>query len=181
MNSQAGIKEQTGDVWVIDPAHTTIQFRVKNFFFTVEGRFKEVAGKIIFDETDLSRSSVEATIKASNIDTHNRKRDAHLRATDFLDSENHPLIRFQSASVEKGRDRDTLRVKGTLTIRETSRDVTLDVTQVERSRSPQGEEVAYYSAQTTLDRHDFGIHYMRGVIGGTLAIRIHLQALRQIK
>jgi polyisoprenoid-binding protein YceI len=101
-----------------------------------------------------------------------------LRSADFLEVERYPEIRFQSTRVEKGRDRDALIVTGTLTIKGRSREVVLNVTETDHSRSPHGEEVAYYVAQTTIDRLDFGITQGRGVIGRELKITIQAQASR---
>src|ERR1044071_8136069 len=103
--------------WRIDPKYTTVQFSVKLFFlFTVKGSFAEVTGTIERDPSEISRSSVEAAIKSASISTGNRRRDARFRSADFLDVEEHKTIGFKSTKVEKGRDRDTLRVTGTLTI-----------------------------------------------------------------
>jgi polyisoprenoid-binding protein YceI len=174
------ISTDTQTVWVIDRAHSTVEFSIKNFFFfIVKGCFTDLAGAIVLDQADRGQSSVAVTIKAASIDTGGRLRDTHLRSTDFLEADRFPEIRFQSTKVEPGRDRDTLRITGSLTIKEKSREVVLDVNEVDRSRSPNGEEVAYYSATTELDRFDFGINYRRGLIGRTLKIVINVQALRQ--
>lgn len=174
------VKSGTQTVWVVDPAHSTVEFSVKNlFFFLVKGCFNDLAGTIVLDKADIRLSSVEATIKAASIETGSRGRDAHLRSTDFLEADRYPDIRFQSTKVERGRDRDTLRITGSLTIRGKRQEVVLDVNEVDHSRSPSGEEVAYYSALTELDRFDFGIKYRRGMIGRTLKITIDVQALRQ--
>jgi polyisoprenoid-binding protein YceI len=157
-----------------------VEFSIKNLFlFTVKGHLADLAGTIVLDEADIRRSSVEAVIKAASIDTRNQRRDIHLRSADFLEVERYPDIHFQSARVEPGRDRDTLRVTGSLAIKGKSREVVLDVTEVDRSSSPNGEEVAYYTALTELDRFDFGINYGRGLIGRKLKITISVQALRQ--
>ncbi|MCI0488712.1 MAG: YceI family protein [Blastocatellia bacterium] len=180
METQTVSREQANHLWKIDSAHTTVEFAVRNLFlFTVRGRFTGIAGTILFDEDELGRSSVEASIKAKSIDTGNRRRDAHLCSADFLNVEQYPEIRFQSTKVEKGRDRDTLRITGELTIAGKSREMTFEVTEVERSRSPQGEEVAYYSLLIKLDRRDFGVSYGRLITGRTVTVTIHLQAVRR--
>jgi len=69
-----------------------------------------------------------------------------------------------------------LKVKGVLTIRDTNKDVVLDVTEVDRSRSPNGEEVIYYVAETELNRFDFGVTAWRGVVGQKLKVVINVQA-----
>lgn len=164
-------------VWSFDPSHTTVEFGIKNlFFFNVKGLLRALEGTIVLDEADITRSSVVATISADSINTGSKGRDKHLRNRDFLDVSNYPHILFQSSSVGPGDDRDMLRVKGLLTVAGKSGPVELAVSEVDRSRSPQGEEVIYYCATTELDRFDFGISYGRGVIGRSVKVTINVQA-----
>jgi len=180
MESQQRIADRAETYWFIEPGYTIAHFKVKSFlFFTVAGRFNDVAGTVVLDEADPRRSSVTATIRAASIETGSKRRDAHLRSADFLAVERYPEISFRSTSVEKGRDRDTLNVTGMLTIKDTSREIKLLVTQVDRSCSPQGEEILYYTAVTELACHDFGISRRRGLIGHKLKIAIHIQAQKQ--
>jgi len=164
------------NVWQFDPAYTTVEFSVRNLWYHVKGRFTELEGVIVLDEDDISRSSVTATIKARSIDTGNKRRDAHLLGVDFLDVENYPDIIFESTTVQRGRDRDSLDVAGRLTIKDKHVAVALAVNEMDRSRSPNGEEFVYYSATTELDRHDFGMNYGRGLIGRRLRVTINVQA-----
>ena len=170
------VDRQSRRVWTFDPAYTTVEFVIRNLWYNVKGRFGVVEGVIVLDEEDVSRSSVTATIKADSIDTKNKKRDAHLRLRDFLDVENFPEIEFKSTSVQRGRDRDSLDVAGTLTVRDKSVPITLAVNEMDRSRSPSGQEWVYYSATVELDRFAFGINYGRGFIGRNLKVMINVQA-----
>jgi len=182
MQTEGRVESEAQTVWLIDAAHTTVEFTVKNFFFfNVKGRFSSLAGNMLLDESDIAGSSVTASIKAASIDTGLKRRDAHLRSADFLQVDRYPDIRFESTKVEPGRDRDTLRVTGMLTIKETSREVLLEVNVIDRSCSPNGEQVVYYTALTELDRFDFDITYGRGLIGRSLKITINVQAGRQAK
>ena len=175
----AKVRSDTQTVWAIDQAHSTLEFSVKNFFFfTVKGRFNEFAGTIVLDQADIGRSSVEVAIKAASIDTRVKRRDAHLRSADFLETDRYPDIHFQSTKIEAGRDRDTLRLTGMLTIKGHDREVILDVDELDHSCSPDGEEVNYYSTSTELDRLDFGIGYGRGLIARALKITLNVQASR---
>src|SRR6266446_455134 len=119
-------------VWRFDPSHSTVEFSIKNFFFTVKGRLTVLEGTIVLDEADIRGSSVTATIKADSIATGLRRRDAHLRSAAFLRASDYPNIQFQSSSVGPGKDRDMLGIKGSLTVRGKSREVLLDVTEVDR-------------------------------------------------
>ena len=167
-------------VWVIDPTHTNVAFSIDNFFFfKVKGGFVDVTGTLLLDEEDVRRSSVQVMIKGRSIKTGNKRRDEHLCAADFLDVIHYPDILFQSSQVKPGTDRDTITVVGELTVKGKSREVVLNVDAVDRSCSPQGEEVIYYTAMTELDRLDFGIKYGRGAIGRKLKVVINVQALKQ--
>jgi polyisoprenoid-binding protein YceI len=163
-------------IWHFDPAYTTVEFVIRNLWFNVRGRFQDLEGQIVLDENDISRSSVNATIKADSIDTGNKRRDAHLQAPDFFDVEKFPEIEFRSTSVRRGRDRDSLDLDGELRIKDKTVLVALTVNEMDRSRSPNGEEFVYYSASTELDRCAFGINYGPGLIGRRLRVNINVQA-----
>lgn len=162
--------------WIFDPAYTTVEFAIRNLWYTVHGRFRVVEGSIVLDQSDLRHSSVDAAIKASSIDTGNKRRDAQLQSRDFLDTDRFPEIRFRSTKVERGKDRDSIDLEGELTINDKTRTIALAVNEMDRSRSPRGEEFVYYSATTEIDRFDFGIDYGRALIGRKLKVTINVQA-----
>ena len=167
-------------VWRLDPDHSSVEFSIKKlFFFTVTGRFTDLDGSIVLDEKSVHRSSVEASVAARSVSTRNQQRDRQLRLAAFLDATTFPQIRFQSTEVMPGKDRDMLRIKGALTIKDTSKEVVLDVTEVDRSRAPSGEEVIYYVAETALNRFDFGVNGWRGLIAQQLKVVINVQANRE--
>src|SRR6185503_21367793 len=114
-------------VWQFDPAYSTVEFTVRNLWYNVKGRFNVLEGAIVLDEDDVRRSSVTATLKANSIDTGNKRRDAHLKSADFFDAEKFPDIEFKSSKVQRGKDRDSLDVEGTLTIKGKSCSVALAV------------------------------------------------------
>ena len=98
--------------WNVDPAHSSVEFRVKHLgIATVKGAFREYEGHIEVGE-DTASTRAWGTIKAASIDTGEPKRDEHLRSPDFFDADRYPEIRFAStrvAHVEGG----TYRVWGT--------------------------------------------------------------------
>jgi len=165
-------------VWRFDPVYSTVEFSITRFFFfTVKGSLNGLEGVIVLDEEDVSRSTVTATIKAASLDTGNKRRDAHLRSREFFDAEEHPLIEFKSVSVSRGRDRDSLDLQGDLTIKGKTSRVALAVNEMDRSRSPRGEEFVYYTAATELDRFALGINAGGALIGRKLKITINVQAI----
>jgi polyisoprenoid-binding protein YceI len=171
--------------WELDPAHTVVEFSAKHMMITtVKGRFTDISGVIHADESDRSKSSVEATIKAASIDTRTEQRDNHLRSADFLDVEQYPEITFTSTRVEPV-DKGHLRVTGDLTIRGTTRSVTLDTTFEGRGKDPWGGERAGFSATTKIDRRDFGLTWNQALetggvlVGNEIKISIDVQAVKK--
>jgi len=170
------IDRQSRRVWTFDPAYTTVEFVIRNFWFKVKGRFRELEGSLVLDENDVSQSSVTATIRAKSLDTGNKRRDAHLLSREFFDVDQFPDIEFKSTRIKRGKDRDSLDLDGELTIKNKTVPIALAVNEMDRSRSPSGEEFVYYSASTELDRFAFGINYGPGVIGRRLRVTINVQA-----
>ncbi len=92
--------------WEIDPAHTSAQFAVRHLMVsTVRGEFSKVSGVVSFDDQDLSKSSVAATIDTTSLNTRVAKRDEHLKSPDFLDVAKYPTLTFTSKKVEQVGDR----------------------------------------------------------------------------
>jgi polyisoprenoid-binding protein YceI len=175
----------TKSIWAIDPGHTVAEFGVKHLMVsTVKGRFTEVSGAIEIDESDISRSRVDVAINVASINSHDEKRDAHLRSDDFFAAEQFPQITFASTKVEpNGKDR--LNVTGDLTIRGVTLPVTLAVDFNGRAVTPWGSEVIAYGAETTINRKDFGLNWnialeAGGVtVGDKVKISIESEAIKQ--
>ena len=155
--------------WQIDPTHTSVGFAVKHLVIaTVKGQFGSVSGAVVVDERNPRNVKLEVEIDASSIDTRTEQRDAHLRSADFLDVENHPKIRFVGKRVEGDLDGD-FRLVGDLTIRGTTRETVLDVTNEGRARDPWGGERAVFSAKTKINRAEFGLTWNQALeTGGVL-------------
>lgn len=171
--------------WVIDPAHTLVEFSAKHMMVTtVKGRFAELSGTIAGDETNPADATVEVTIDATSIDSRNDQRDTHLRSADFLDTEHFPDITFVATSVRPTGD-DEFEVTGDLTIRGITRPITLHATVEGKSISPWGTEVVGISATGGLNRSDFGLTWNVALeAGGVLVsdrvkIAIELEAIKQ--
>jgi len=156
--------------WDFDPAHSSIEFTVRHMLVSkVRGRFTKWSGALELDEQDWSRSRVDVTIDVASVDTHETQRDAHLRSPDFFDASSHPQITFRSKKVAPRGDR--LAVTGDLTIRGTTREITLDV---ERgglvAKDPWGKRRAGFNATATIERKEFGVSFNQALDHGGLAL-----------
>jgi len=89
------------ETWKIDPAHSPAQFAVRHLgISTVRGEFRKVSGGASYDPADLSKTSLEATIDATTVDTRVDTRDNDLRSPNFLDVQKYPTIAFRSKRAE---------------------------------------------------------------------------------
>lgn len=163
-------------VWQIDSSHTSVQFAVRHLMVsTVRGTFGKVSGVARLDPNDVTRSSVEATIDATSIDTRDAKRDAHLKDSDFLDVSRFPTITFKSKSVRKVDDTH-YEVLGDLTLRGVTKPVTLAVEGSPTPISdPFGKTRLGGVATTKIDRQDFGVSYSKAMDNGGLVVGDELE------
>ena len=174
----------TTSTWAIDPAHTTAEFAVKHLMIsTVKGRFADVSGTIVLDEADMSNSRVDLTIPTKSIDTRSEQRDAHLRSADFFDADRVPAITFTSKRVKAKGDNE-YEVVGDLTIRDVTREVSLEVSDEGRNQDPWGGTRAGFAASTSIDRDDFGLTWNQAletggfVVSNKVKITVDVEAVR---
>jgi polyisoprenoid-binding protein YceI len=174
----------TTNHWNIDAAHSGIHFSIRHMVVAkVRGRFGSYTGSIDLDETDLTKSVVSATLDANSIDTGTAQRDAHLRSPDFFDAARFPTLDFRGRRIEKVDD-TRYRVIGDLSIKDVTREVTLDVEYGGRARDPWGNERVAFTARTAIDRKDFGLRWNQVLeaggflVGDRVDIELELQAVR---
>ena len=172
--------------WEIDPAHASVEFRVRHLMVAwVKGAFPDVAGTVEIDETDLTKSKVNVTIGAASIDTNNAKRDEHLRSADFLDSASYPVITFVSKKIVVA-DGQLRQVIGDLTIRGTTREVTLSVDELTPAiKDPWGNTRRGATASAEINRKDFGLTWHKAletggvVVGDEVRIALGIELIRK--
>src|SRR4029079_19392906 len=107
---------------------------------------------------------------------------------DFLDVERFPTITFRSRRVEGARLEEgaSFRLVGDLTISDVSREVTLEATFEGRGRDPWGGERVSFSAETRIDRRDFGLTWNAALeAGGVLvsnevSLQLEVQAVKAV-
>ena len=163
--------------YVIDSAHSAANFTVKHMMVSnVRGSFSKVTGTVNLDEKDLTKSTVEAVIDATTVNTNEPKRDEHLKSADFLDVAKFPTITFQSTGVEVIDD-DAAKVTGDLTIKGVTKPVVLDVELNKLAPSPMTQApTAGFTATTVIKRSDFGVSAYVPAVGDELTVRIDAES-----
>jgi polyisoprenoid-binding protein YceI len=169
--STVATPQTTTTTWKIDPIHSVAEFKVKHMMISnVKGRFSAVTGVLNLDESDVTKSKVEATIDAASIDTRDAQRDAHLKSPDFLDVEQFPTLAFKSTSVKRAGDGE-LKVAGELTIHGVARNVVFDVEgPTAPGKDPWGNTRIGLSATTKINRKDFGLTWNAALETGGILV-----------
>ncbi len=174
--------------WQIDPAHSSAQFSVRHMASaTVRGAFSKVTGSVVFDDKDVSKSTVEVTIDANSVDTRVPDRDNDLRSEKFFDVAHYPSITFKSRKVEQLAP-GKLKVTGDLTIRGTTKEVVLDVEgPTPPMKDPWGNTRNAATATTKINRQDFGVKWNATldnggvVVGDDVSIIIDVELVKKDK
>jgi polyisoprenoid-binding protein YceI len=179
-----GVTVPAPGTFVIDGTHSQVGFVVRHLMVSkVRGRFAEYEGTVNVAE-NLVDSTVDVTVKVASIDTREEARDNHLRADDFFSAETFPELTFKSTKVEhKGGSK--FAVTGDLTIRGTTKPVTLDATFEGVVQDPWGGQRIGFTATAEIDRYDFGLTYNAAIEAGgvvisrKITIELEIEAVRQ--
>ena len=167
--------------WTIDSAHSGVNFEIRHLGVSnVRGALHKVTGTIMLDEKDITKSSVEATIDASTVNTDEAKRDEHLKSPDFFNVEKYPTLTFKSTSISNAGGK--LKMTGDLTLDGITKPVTLDL---DGPAAPQkgmgGKTVSGFSASGVIHRSDFnfGSKYSSPMLGNDVKFTIDIEMAKQ--
>jgi polyisoprenoid-binding protein YceI len=167
--------------WKSDAAHSEVDFSIKHLSISnVHGRFGKVNATIVYDEADVTKSTVNATIDVTTVDTGEPQRDTHLKSPDFFDAANSPTATFASTGVVKSGS--GLKVTGNLTLHGVTKPVVLDV----EGPGPSVPGMDHkphtgFSASTTISRTAFNIgsKFPAAMVGDDVKLTIELEVVKQ--
>ncbi|HXN98143.1 MAG TPA: YceI family protein [Candidatus Acidoferrales bacterium] len=143
----------------VDHNHSTIGFQVPIMggLSTVPGKFTDYDLAIVYDESDVTKSSINATIRVASIDTGIADRDKDLRSAGFFDVDKFPTITFVSHSIEK-KDATHFVAHGTLTMKGVAKEIDLPITLSGQFEDPSSKKKIFgFHASTKINRRDYGI------------------------
>jgi len=145
--------------WTIDRAHSMIEFRAKHMMFTtVRGQFDSFEGRLVLDREHPEKSYVEGSVDVNSIDTGDSNRDQHLRGADFFEVERYATMTFRSTRIQRTADNE-YKVFGELSIHGITRPITWNVETAQLGNDPWGNPRLGFSAETKLNRKDFGLNW----------------------
>ncbi|MEN4758965.1 YceI family protein [Chryseobacterium sp. C39-AII1] len=149
---------QTG--WVVDPMHSSVNFNIKHMGISfVQGRFDTFTGKVITKGNTLDNATFDFTADVNSINTGVEMRDKHLKSADFFDAGTYSEIKFQSTSIAKDKGTNAYLLKGKLTIKDVTKDITVPVTFGGTTKNQQGKEVLGFQTTFKVNRLDYNIKY----------------------
>jgi polyisoprenoid-binding protein YceI len=167
--AQTTIDQLSGD-YTVDPAHSRIGFVARHAMVTkIRGAFNDFEAKLHLDAADPSKSTASVVIQAASIDTRNADRDGHLRSNDFFAMDEHPTITFRSTSAAK-LDDETYRVSGDLTIRGTTKPVSIDFDFLGAVTDPWGNLRVGFEGSLVVNRKDWGVNWNTALDAGGVLV-----------
>jgi len=142
--------------WVIDPAHSEINFRVKHMMISnVTGRFEKFGSTADTDGNDFAGARVKGEIDVDSISTRDRNRDAHLKSDDFFNAEAFPTIIFRSKSF------DGKKLTGEITLDTEFNGIAVD---------HYGQTKAGFELTRELNRKEFGLKWDSVTEAGSVVV-----------
>lgn len=166
--------------WKIDRAHSSVQFEVAHLVVSsVTGTFRKFSGTLTEGADSFAGGKLTAEIEVESIDTGNGQRDNHLKAADFFNAAEHPLIRFESTSIKKENDQ-VFRIEGNLTLRGVTKPLVLTA-RYGGQVSAMGGRKAGFRASGTINRFDFGLNWNSlmetggAMVGDTVEFRLNIE------
>jgi len=176
--------QAAGSDWKLDPAHAGIYFEIDHIYAATRGYFEKFDGKVIFDPDNLDSSSFDFKVEVDSINTGNSKRDGHLEGDEFFDARKFPVLSFKSTSIKKV-EGDQYVVKGTMTVKDVSKTVSVPFTFFGIKQSPFDKDsvLAGFEAHMAIDRLEYNVgtgkFYEMGVIGKDVDVLISFEATRK--
>jgi polyisoprenoid-binding protein YceI len=156
--------------WSVDKSHSKVGFSVTHLVITdVEGYFKNYDATITTKDDDLTTANVDFTINTSSIFTDNNDRDNHLRSDDFFNAEKYPQMIFKGKSLKKVGDKK-YKLIGDFTIRDVTKQITLDVTYNGTVKDPWGNTKAGFKVTGEIDRFDYNLKWDKSIETGSLVV-----------
>lgn len=170
---------RAAETYKIDPVHSFVIFKIKHLNVAYAyGRFTDLSGQIVYDESKLENGSLAVEVKAESVDTGNAKRDEHLKGPDFFNVKQFPLITFKGTKVVKT-GADTYDLTGDLTLHGVTKPVTAKVVSTGEGKGMKGELHRGAEATFSIKRSDFGMKYGLEGVSDDVSLIVSIDGVRE--
>ena len=164
-----GTEYPAAGTYAIDPTHSELGFSVRHMTVAkVRGTFGTYEGTLELAENPVD-SKISVSIDAASVNTRDANRDGHLNSADFFDTATHPKWTFVSTAIRPVSATEW-KVDGDLTIKGTTKAVTLDATLEGVVQDPYGNHRVGFSASTSIEREEFGVSFDGALENGALVV-----------
>jgi polyisoprenoid-binding protein YceI len=167
--------------WTVDKAHSKVQFTVTHLIISeVTGQFKSFDANIESSKDDFADAKIDFSADVSSISTDNEGRDKHLKSDDFFNAEKFPKITFKGKSLKKVGDKN-YKLVGDFTIRDVTKEITLDVVYNGSIKDPWGNTKAGFKIKGEINRFDYNLKWNAlietggAVVGKTVEMIVDLE------
>ncbi|MES2388379.1 MAG: YceI family protein [Bacteroidota bacterium] len=173
-------KAQNTGTWNLDPAHSSLGFTVPHMVISeAEGKLKKYDITLTAGKEDFADSKLTFSGDVASLTTDNEMRDKHLAGDEFFNAEKFPKITFVSKSFKKTGEK-TFKVTGALTIRDVTKDVTLDAKLGGVANDPWKNRKSGWKVTGVINRQDFGLKYNQvaesgAVVGNEVTITANVE------
>ncbi|PIP89577.1 MAG: hypothetical protein COW01_11410 [Bdellovibrionales bacterium CG12_big_fil_rev_8_21_14_0_65_38_15] len=157
--------------WVINDQHTQVQFKIGYMgVMEVSGLFTNVRGKFSLDEKTMKASDIIFQIATKSVQTHNEKRDRHLKKSDFFYAAQFPWIEATLASIDLNHKKINTTIS--LNIKENLKNlpVVIEVIGIKNDPWDQSKKSLFLKLKGEINRKDFGLNWNKTLDNGDLLI-----------
>ncbi len=164
--------------WALDPAHSEIQFKVKHMMIaTVTGKFDRFNVEVAADGDDFSNADISFSAETASVNTGSEQRDGHLQSPDFFDAATYPNLSFKATSY----DAASGELKGDLTIKDTTKPVTLEAEFGGIGKDPWGNTKAGFTLSGKINRKEWGLNWNAALETGGVLVSEDVRLLGEIQ
>lgn len=137
---------------VVDESSTVTMYATREGAW-ITGVFEEFSAVVNFDPEDPVAGKIIGTVATASVDTSDAQNNAYVHG--YLDVEQFPESRFESATIEQ--TADGFRASGELVLAGHTRTVTLDFTFTSGNEPSVGTAVSHLSGTIVVNRFEFDI------------------------
>ena len=149
-NSAPGAAATALPRYTQNAAKSSLKFTFEQAGAAVSGHFRKFSTVLVYDEKNLSASSLHVRVDMASVDTQESERDGMIKDADLFNVAKFPTATFAASSLVKRAD-GGLEAVGKLTIRDITHDLRLPLT---LKPTAEGYEL---SGRTSFKRLDYGV------------------------
>jgi polyisoprenoid-binding protein YceI len=171
--------------WALDRVHSGITFSVAHMVIAeATGRFDDFTLNVLSDKEDFSDAKIDVVIKVASVNTDNKRRDDHLRTSEFFDAAQYPEIIFKSREMKPVGDKK-YKLLGDFTMKGVTKPIELDVRFGGFIKDKQGKMRAGFKVTGVINRQDYGVKWNSlldnggATVGDEVELRANLELVKQ--